>query len=446
MNEFFDDNLFLSTPSGKALYEGVRGLPIIDYHCHLDQTAIARNDAIEDIGVLWLAGDHYKWRAMRLCGIDETYITGDASWREKFRAYASVVPMLAGNPLYYWTHLELREVFGIEEPLSAANADDIYDRANAVLKGCRVRDLLEKFRVEYIATTDDPLGDLSSHGTYGGTRVAPTFRADNALKFDSDYIAKLSEASGKKIASLSDYLAALSAQLDRFCANGCVISDQGFADFPTEIADEKEAASLFARLDSLNDGERGKLFGFLLVWLAREYGKRRMLMQLHVAVTRNVNPVLYAQKGADIGCDVFTAGLGEKNVLRFLAALSDEERPSIVLYSLNAADTPMLAAISGAFRNVRMGAAWWFNDTVCGIRNNLSVIAEYACLGTNFGMLTDSRSFSSYVRFDFFRRILCDVVGAWVDEGEYDFAQAQTLVYDVCYGNIAKQLGVHSGS
>ncbi len=442
MNAFFDDNLLLNNACGKELYKSVRALSIIDYHSHLDQYAIAENRKTDNIGELWLARDHYKWRVMRMCGVDENLITGDADWRDKFRAYAATLPMLAGNPLYYWTHLELKIVFGINESLSADNADEIYDKANAVLSGMTVGALLEKFGVEYIATTDDPTSDLSAHGRHGSVLVAPTFRADNVLKCEDSYVSRLAEAAGCKTDDLDDYLGAITNRLDYFVSHGCKIADQSFSDFPPRYADKKRAEFLFAHRRELSDSEKEELLGFLLVWLSKEYKKRGMLMQLHFAVTRNVNPEIYAEKGVDMGCDVPTDGVCEKSLIAFLSALGEAERPDIVLYSLNPNDVAMLAAISGAFRRVRMGAAWWFNDTVCGIRDNLSKIAEYACLGTNLGMLTDSRSFTSYARFDFFRRILCDYVGGMVERGEYSREAAETLVRNICYNNIKTQLGI----
>lgn len=437
--EFFGDNVLLGSPSAKALYATVKDLPIIDYHCHLDQRLIAADAKFADIGELWLAGDHYKWRAMRMCGVDERLITGDASWREKFEAYASVLPKLAANPLYYWTHLELKQIFGINEPLDAASAARIYEAANEKLKTLSVRKLLEKFRVEYVATTDDPTADLSCHGVYGGTTVAPTFRPDRLYGLDDAFIAALATASGVRIDKLSDLLAALENRLDYFQSKGCRISDHGFADFPRTFASEKEAAALFDRRASLTAAEKDAFFGFILTWLAPRYKKRGMVMQLHFSVIRNVNSGVFATLGVDQGCDVFKNEVCAESVTAFLDRLGDD-RPEIVLYSLNPNATPMLAAITGAFRNVRMGAAWWFNDTAEGIRKNLAQLAEYACLGTHLGMLTDSRSFSSYSRFDFFRRLLCDYVGGLVENGEYPMDAAAQLVADVCYNNIKQAL------
>lgn len=442
MKAFFDDDLLLGSGAAKELYASVRSLPIIDYHCHLDQTAIKRDDGFENIGQLWLAGDHYKWRAMRMCGVDEEYITGGADWKEKFLRYAEILPRLAGGPLYYWSHLELKQVFGINEPLDGRSAARIYDAANEKLSSLTVRGLLKLFDVEFVATTDDPTADLSSHGRYGGTLVTPTFRPDKLYAPERGYLDELGRVSGVKIDTLADLLAALTNRLDYFAAHGCRISDHGFRDFPKSYATEAEAARIFANFGSAAEAEKDAYFGFILEWLAREYRRRGMVMQLHFSVVRNVNPGIYASQGVDRGCDVIAGETDPDGVIAFLSRLSDDERPCILLYSLNPGAVPMLASISGAFRNVRMGAAWWFNDTAAGIRDNLSRVAEYACLGTNTGMLTDSRSFSSYSRFDFFRRILCDYIGGLVEKGEYDADAAYGLAADICYNNIRRLLGI----
>lgn len=437
--EFFGDKILLGSPSAEKLYAAVKDLPIIDYHCHLNQKLIAEDAKFADIGEMWLAGDHYKWRAMRMCGVDERLITGGASWKEKFFAYASVLPKLVANPLYYWTHLELKQIFGINEPLNESSAARIYDEANAKLKTLSVRSLLKNFGVEYIATTDDPTADLSYHGVYGGTTVAPTFRPDKLYGLDGAFISSLADASGIKIDKLSDLIAALNNRLDYFEKHGCRISDHGFADFPKTYATEKEAASLFDRRASLSAAEKDAFFGYILTKLAAMYKERGILMQLHFSVIRNVNSGIFTSLGVDQGCDVFKNEVCAESVTAFLDRLGGN-RPDIVMYSLNPNATPMLAAITGAFRNVRMGAAWWFNDTALGIRANLCQLAEYACLGTNLGMLTDSRSFSSYSRFDFFRRILCDYMGGLVEKGEYPLDEAERLTADVCYYNIKSQL------
>lgn len=436
MKEFFGKDLLLNSESAKKIYETVKDLPIIDYHCHLDQNKIASDASFSDIGELWLSGDHYKWRAMRLCGVNEHYITGNANYKEKFLKYAEILPKMVGNALYYWTHMELSQIFGIKEPLNKESAERIYAQVNEKLKNITVSTLLKQYKVEYIATTDDPVDELNAHGRYAMTQVSPTFRPDKIYALDGEYLEKLGKSAGVKIRMLSDLLTALEKRLDYFVSKGCLISDHGFERFPKEYATQSEAEEYFQRKETLSAEEKDKLFGYLIVWLAKAYAKRNMIMQIHFAVIRNNNPEMFLRCGVDSGFDLIGEEQSVKDVVGFFAQLSDEERPETVLYTLNDSNLSALSAVTGAFRKVRMGAAWWFNDTVGGIRKNLKTIAEYSALGTSFGMLTDSRSFSSYARFDFFRRILSDHLGELVEKGEYDFSAAKEIAKDICYNNI----------
>lgn len=337
----FFQNLFLSSDSAKAIYEQVKDLPIIDYHCHLDQNKIRSDAHFSDIGELWLAGDHYKWRAMRLCGVDEKFITGNASWHEKFLAYAKIVPQLAGNPLYYWTHMELSQVFGITEPLNAESAERIYIAANEKLKHISVRTLLKQYKVEFVATTDDPADDLAAHGTYDNTIVSPTFRPDKLLSLDRAYLDRLGKVVGYPLRTLADILRAAEERLQYFVAHGCRISDHGFLKFPARYVSREEAEHLFS------EGKGGEeVFGYLLTSLARLYKKYNVIMQIHFAVTRNVNPAMYKVCGADAGFDVIASASPIENVIAFFQQLSDEERPETVLYTLNDSELPALAAIT----------------------------------------------------------------------------------------------------
>lgn len=432
--QFFDDQVLLRSPTAVKLYEQIKDLPIIDYHCHLDQSKIKANAKFSDIGELWLAGDHYKWRAMRMCGVDEQYITGDAAFREKFIKYAEIMPQLIGNPLYYFTHLELKQIFGICEPLNADSAEKIYNQANEKLQTLSVLDLLRQFRVGYIATTDDPCDDLSAHGRYGDTTVAPTFRPDKAYAPD-EYNPKLESAVGRRITTAEQYLGALVERLDFFVSKGCRITDHGFERFPYSYIDDGTAEQLFAKRDNLSEQEKDQFFGWLLVKLTKEYAKRSLVMQLHFAVIRNNNALMFERCGVDSGFDLIGEQQSVKDVVRFFNQVKDGQRPQTILYTLNDSNLAALSCVTGAFRNVRMGAAWWFNDTLQGIRKNLQTVAEYSVLGTSPGMLTDSRSFSSYCRFDFFRRIVSDYVAEKVEAGEYDENAAHHLLYNICYAN-----------
>ena len=437
---FFDKDLLLYNETAKSLYERVKDLPIIDYHCHLDQTKIAADATFSDIGELWLAGDHYKWRAMRMCGVDEYYVTGGASFHDKFIKYAEILPSLIGNALYYWTHLELKQIFGIDEPLNKDTAEAIYAKANERLKDMSVQGLLNSFKVEFIGTTDDPVDTLSDHKKYGNINVTPTFRPDKLFGFEESYLEKLGQVAEVAIKTLDDLLLALAKRLDFFVLKGCRMADHGMDTFPQSYASYEEACALFERRAALSAEERESLRGYLLVWLSKEYAKRDITVQLHFAVTRNVNPKMFALCGVDSGFDVISETPSVQNIVGFLSRISDDERPNTVLYTLNDSNLSAVACISGAFRRVRMGAAWWFNDTVEGIRRNLKIISEYSSLGNNLGMLTDSRSFSSYCRFDFFRRILCDYVGRLVEVGEYDEGSATQLVENICYYNAKRMV------
>ncbi len=439
MKTFFGDGVLLDSAVAERLYGQVKDLPIIDYHCHLDAKAIADDTGFGDISELWLQHDHYKWRAMRLCGVDEKFITGDADGYGKFVKYAEIMPKLIGNPLYYWTHFELKRIFGITEPLDANSAKRIYTIANEKLKDISVLKLLKSFDVRYIATTDDPCDNLTSHGTYDGITVAPTFRPDKA--FDpTGYTVKLESVIGRRISTAEDYVRALTERLDMFTARGCRITDHGFEKFPESYATDAEAEEIFANRDSVTDSGMEKFFGWLLLKLAEKYAERRLVMQLHFAVIRNCNSTMFARCGADSGFDLIGAAQSVKPLVNFLDRIPDGKRPQMILYTLNDGNLAELTAVTGAFPNVRTGAAWWFNDTVEGIRRNLKITAEYGALGTCPGMLTDSRSFAGYVRFDFFRRILCGYIGEKVESGEYDIKSAETLARNICFRNAKEML------
>ena len=433
---FFDENVLLGNETAKDLYRGVRDLPILDCHSHLDPRAIAENEPLGDLGELWLRHDHYKWRAMRLCGVDERYITGDAPYRRKFAEFARIMPLVCGNPVYYFCHFELKHIFGITEALSAENADRIYEECTEKLAGMRVSDLLARFRVRLAATTDDPADSLEFHGVRGATAVVPTFRPDKYYCPDDAALARLGEATGREIGTLGEMLDALTGRLRFFVSKGCFMSDHGFERFPAECPSEHRANELFARRASLDADEKSELFGFILRALMIEYRKLGVTAQLHFAVRRNVNREMFSLCGADSGFDVIGDAPDVSSVERFLASFGEAERPEIILYTLNDTSLRAIAALCGAFRGVRVGAAWWFNDTKLGIRRALETVAEYGALGTFPGMLTDSRSFAGYSRFDFFRRILCGFVGELVDRGEYTAEHAKELLNRICLTNV----------
>lgn len=433
---FFDDNILLRSPTAERLYKDIATLPIVDYHSHLSEKEIAENKTFSTITEFWLKCDHYKWRAMRSCGIEEKYITGNADDYEKFLAYASIMPKLIGNPLYYWAHMELKYIFGITLPLNSDTASEIYAQANEKLKTLTVRKLLKKFNVEYIATTDDPVSHLQDHGNYDGVKVCPTFRADRALKLDEEYIETLGSVCGKPIRSLKDYETALEMRLKYFISKGCTIADVSVEAIPDCDVSEEEACVLFERRAELTSAERHRFYSYGMAYLAGLYKKHSICWQLHIGALRNINASMFEKLGADSGYDVMQGFIDTNAIAAFLGSLHEVGKlPKVILYTLNAEALPALCTICASFPNVRIGAAWWFNDTLNGIRNHLNTVAEYSVLGTSLGMLTDSRSFSSYCRFDFFRRILADYVAEKVDAGEYDEQSAKQLLYDICYAN-----------
>lgn len=399
MKAFFGDDFLLESESAKRIYNEIKDLPIIDYHCHLDDKAIKEDKKFSDIGELWLSGDHYKWRVMRLCGVDEKYITGDASYKEKFFAFAEIFQKLCGNAVYYWAQMELKQIFGISEPLDRDSAERIWTAVNEKLKHLSVQGLLRSFKTEYIATTDDPFSTLENHGVINGVTVMPAFRAD----------ARFQEGVSKAV---------LEKELDRFVKKGCKIADYGF--------------------DSISVSDEN------LTWLIENCYKRNLLLQLHFGTFRNVNSDMYAVCGRDSGFDVMRGETATDNLITILNRENTRlgGLPNIVVYPLNDYDLRALATMTGAFPKVKIGAAWWFNDTLCGIKRQIETVAEYSVLGTQYGMLTDSRSFSSYVRFDFYRRILASFLGEKVENGEYDEKAAFETAKDVSYGNIKKALSL----
>lgn len=437
MKEFFGDALLLNTPAAEALYAEVKDLPIVDYHCHLNEAELQNDRKFESLGELWLAADHYKWRAMRLCGVDEKYITGDASFWEKYLKYAEIFPLLCGGPLYYWTQLELKLLFDIREPLNSESAERIWKKANEALKTLTAKQILKKFRVEYVATTDDPASSLSMHGMCGETNVRPTFRPDFALNMDAAALERLENAVGKKLNTLAEFKNALEERFNYFLSKGCKIADHGMDFLPMPDVGEKGAAKLYEKRETLDDHEREQLFSHLMYFMASLYAKNNIVMQLHFATFRNVNSTLASAIGRDSGFDIMRGFVYVDMLVYFFDELVKRNAlPKTVIYTLNPVFVPAMATLTGAFPNVRVGAAWWFNDTVEGIREQLKNVSEYAVLGTNLGMLTDSRSLASYARFDFFRRILADFVGGYVERGEYDMSAAKRLMYAVCYGNV----------
>jgi glucuronate isomerase len=447
----------LSCNTAEKLYAAAKDLPIIDYHCHLVPKEIYEDKVFSNIGEMWLGADHYKWRLMRCAGVDEKYITGDASYEEKFVKYIECLSYAAGNPLYAWSKMELEIFFGITLPIVPENAKKIWDVANNViaLKQLSPRKLIEMSNVRYIGTTDDVCDTLDYHRLIAATdlkaTVAPSFRTDKLLLINADgycdYIALLEERSGIKITDLTSYKAAVEKRLQFFCENNCRISDVGIECFPTSIGTDEQADAALRTVLAGGKADSKALSDFLgnmYVFLGKLYKKYNVLMQLHMAVKRNASSSLFRLCGADSGGDCINDEIPAQAIISILDAIeADGGLPQTILYNLNPNMADKLSTICGSFRNVRLGTAWWFCDHKRGIEDQINVIAETGHLGSFLGMLTDSRSFLSYARHDYFRRLQCSIIGEWIEKGEFCDSCADKLIYDICCGNIAKLLNVN---
>ncbi|MBU0926876.1 MAG: glucuronate isomerase [Spirochaetes bacterium] len=461
-----DDFLLRSEPARKLYHDYAAGMPIFDYHCHVPPRQIAENARFENLTQVWLRGDHYKWRAMRACGVPETHITGDAPDREKFRAWAHTVPKTLGNPLYHWTHLELRRAFGVDELLSPASADRIYDRCSELLAqdDYRARGLLERFNLSAVCSTDDPADDLGFHDAMAedaslGIKVLPAFRPDkaHALEHPGHYAAwirDLEEASGGPIGGYAALIAALNARHDYFHARGCRLSDHGLTFVPGEAGAAVECDAIFRNVMAGNSASRGeiqKFRGAVLTELGRMDADSGWAMQLHLGAMRGVNGRTLAALGPDTGYDA----IGDWPQAEGLAALldrldADDRLPKTILYALNPRDNEVLASMIGAFQGgsvaakMQFGSGWWFNDQKDGMERQLTALASMGLLSTFVGMTTDSRSFLSYPRHEYFRRILCDLVGGWMERGEIpdDLDLAGGMVKDISFRNASTWFGV----
>ncbi|MDR0685686.1 MAG: glucuronate isomerase [Spirochaetaceae bacterium] len=467
MKKFMDKDFLLGTETARRLYHEAAALqPIFDYHCHLSPREIAENRRYDDLAAIWLAGDHYKWRAMRANGIDERLITGEAEPYDKFLAWAETAPRLLGNPLYHWTHLELQRYFGIDTPLDRGSAPAIWREANDKLQNdseLSVFGIFNKFKVYAVGTTDDPADSLEYHETVTKagttkTKVLPSFRPDKALEIGkagfSGYAAELGKISGKPVNSFKDMLTALAARVDYFDRHGCRASDHDLEYAPFEAAAngsteadwEKEAASIFDKVMSGGsaDPREAELYKtYTLCFLAGEYNKRGWAMQLHMSALRSINGDALKRIGPNTGFDV----IHDHPVSSKLARLLDEMNrrgglPKTILYSLNPKDFYPLATIMGSFQTeipgkMQLGSAWWFLDNRDGMEQQIRILANTGLLSRFVGMLTDSRSFLSYPRHEYFRRILCNVVGGWVENGEIpnDWELLSGIVNGISFAN-----------
>ena len=459
MKAFMDREFLLDTPVARTLYhEAAENCPIIDYHCHLSPREIYEDIRYENITQVWLGGDHYKWRLMRSAGVPEKYITGDAPDREKFQKYAEVLGKAIGNPLHHWSHLELRRFFGYEGILNGATAEEVWTLANARLQeaGYTSRGLIVRSNVDVICTTDDPVDSLEWHEKLAADRtfpvtVLPAWRPDKAMNLEKetylDYLAQLEKAAGMKIASFAELKAALLSRLDFFAAHGCSLSDHALNYVMYAPASEEEIENIFsARLQGrLPDARAEAAFKFaFMAFVAGEYCRRGWVMQLHYGCRRDNNPPMFRRLGPDTGFDCVDNSAPSAQTAAFLGYLEDQNAlPKTILYSLNTNDNAAIDTILGCFQNdeavgrIQHGSAWWFNDHLDGMVEHMKSLANLGYLAGFIGMLTDSRSFLSYPRHDYFRRILCRQFGRWVEEGLYpeDLDTLKEIVKDICYGN-----------
>jgi glucuronate isomerase len=465
MKRFLDEDFLLDSPTAVRLYEEhARDLPIIDYHNHLPPDEIAADRRFENLTQAWLQGDHYKWRAMRANGVSEHFITGGASDREKFRKWAETVPYTVRNPLYQWTHLELKRYFGIDELLGPESADRIYDRASEMLRtpDYSVRRLLEKMRVEVLCTTDDPADDLRHHRSIReeGWRipVLPAFRADKVLQVDDTvsfnaYLERLAASAGTGISSYNDLLEVLRKRHGFFMANGCGVSDHGLERVWADDFTESQVATVFTRLragEEVTEEHKRKFRSALLHTLAEWDWEHGFVQQFHLGAMRNNNSRMMASLGPDTGWDSIGDFPQAVSLSRFLDRLDAKDRlAKTVLYNLNPADNALMATMIGNFNDgsvagkIQWGSGWWFLDQKRGMEDQLNTLSEMGLLSRFIGMLTDSRSFLSFTRHEYFRRLLCNLFGRDIENGELpnDVPWMGGVIEGICHRNAADYFG-----
>ncbi len=465
MKPFMNEDFLLSTPTARALFAACKDEPIFDWHCHLSPKEIWENETPADLAALWLGGDHYKWRAERSCGISEDLITGNAPAKEKFRAWAACMPKLIGNPLYHWTHLELQRYFGITEPLSEKNADRIFETTRDMIRGggFTPRELIEKSNVACVCTTDDPADTLEYHkllreeGKFG-VKVLPAFRPDKALAVEAPgfaaWLSALEAAVGHPVDSYAALKDAMLARIAFFAEMGCRATDHALNPVPYRVASDGELEEIFRRAKagepvSAADGEAWRTD--LLRTLAKEYARRGWVMELHIGPMRNNNTLAFRAVGPDAGYDSIDDNPVAYKLSRLLDSMAAENAlPKTVLFCLNPKDNYVLGSMLGNFQTdeaygkLQFGSGWWFNDNISGMRAQLDALANLGALSTFVGMVTDSRSFLSYPRHEYFRRILCEYIGNLVENGEYpnDLETLSGVARDISFGNARRYFGL----
>jgi len=463
---YLDDSFLLQSETAERLFNEVAiDQPIIDYHCHLSPQEIATNRRWDNLAEIWLGGDHYKWRLLRANGIDEELITGDASPREKFQAWAETVPYTLRNPIHHWTHLELRRYFGIEKLLSPATADEIWDMANARLADpdFSTHGILKKFDVRMVGTTDDPADPLDHHHAIAAsglpTKVLPTFRPDKVFQVDrpelfNDWINRLEKTSEHSIHKFSDLLAALQKRHDDFHHAGARLSDHGLERCPAIECSDTEAAIIFDKARSgraVDTVEKEQFSFYLMIFFGQLDAARGWTKQLHLGPFRNTNSALAARLGPDSGFDTIGDTQQGPALVKYLDALASQNSlPKVILYNINPSDNYLFAALTGAFQDgtlpgkIQFGSGWWFADQKNGMELQLDALSATGLLSRFVGMLTDSRSFLSFPRHEYFRRILCNLIGGEAERGELpdDFEALSELIRAVCFGNANRHFGL----
>ena len=467
MAPFLGEGFLLTTPASRRLYvDYARSQPILDFHCHLPVQEIADNRRFRSLTEAWLGGDHYKWRAMRGSGVPERLVTGDATDREKFLAWASIVPSTVGNPLYHWSHLELRRYFGIDELLGPRTAGSIYDRCTEMLRGeeYRTRGLLQRMNVRVVCTTDDPADSLEHHARLRDdpsfpVTVVPAFRPDAALAVENPaafnaWVDRLATTSGIRVTGWESFVAALDARHAAFHAMGCRASDHGLEEPYADDCTDAEAERILAgvRGGGAPDARSARAWkAAVMRAMGRMDAARGWVQQLHLGALRNINTRFLRAVGRDSGFDTIGDSSLARPLARFLDQLDTEGKlPKTIVYCLNPSDNAVLATIIGAFPQegvkgkMQFGAAWWFNDQKHGIEDQLRMLADMGLLARFVGMLTDSRSFLSFPRHEYFRRILCEMLGKMMEAGEapMEFDHIGGIVRDICGNNAADYFGI----
>lgn len=462
---FLDEDFLLTTETARTLYHTVaEQMPILDYHCHVSPREIAENRVFHNLTQLWLEGDHYKWRLMRANGAQERQVTGDAELFEKFQTWANALERAPGNPLYHWSHLELRRYFGYEGVLNGDTAQEVWELCNQKLQepGMSARNLIANSGVTLVCTTDDPADSLEWHQQLAQdssfpVKVLPAWRPDAAMGLERpeylDYLQRLGQAAGVEIRTYGDLKKALLSRMAFFDKMGCRASDHALTVAVCQPASEEELERVFQKRlegEPLTQEELAAFQTGFLRFVAGEYKRLGWVMQLHYGCRRNNNTRMFHKLGRDTGYDAVLQGTPSLEMAAFLDLLASQDAlPRMVLYSLNPNDDEGLNSVIGCFQDgtplgrIQQGSAWWFNDHKAGMVKQLTAFANGGLLGNFIGMLTDSRSFLSYPRHEYFRRILCELLGAWVENGEYpaDWKALEKMVRGVCYNNAVEFFG-----